>query len=1088
MKENSIIDLNLIKLTRKYECLYEDNGKLSKFVDDNEKNGAEKDKQMEDSIIKLKEWKQLLMFYLKLLTKKLKNSVDKSEYDRVLFENNFLREKQQEMVLKDIQSTKKLSNIDSLKVKFNELEQELIFAEETKLDSEIELNLLKKKMEDLDPQFQFQESLMRVLVQRLNELKLPFKDFKQLFDPDSTGKTNKRNFSSAIKTLQINWGDREIDLVISNILKDSENRIDTDYFIRKLSRYGVEEEKEEEKIITHFFDSIKSSGINLIDIFSTFDNDGNGRINRHEFKFALQNIQSKVKISDEVIDKILFIVCGNSEFEDLNYEQFCDLIYTKSNHIKNKRKRKDQISSKLKIDLKTNLLNKIVEAIKRNGLSYDQAFKYIDKDGMNGVSADELKSFLKKINSTISDVDLDNIWKLFDKDADGKIELHEFKSGLQECEDKIEMFKTMVVNKEDDLDISMTRDFGGTNNLNSTDIGNNPKDFLKIKHKLILLTEREKFFEYKISSYKSRYDILEKQNKDLTAQIEEYYNKHMKVADMYFTKSEEISNLKNIYATGITKEEHRKVENENDVLSREVTVLRAGLNTFKDLYKSAGRQIMAFNMKFARESDELNTYKNIIKDLQSEGNQQALIGKLYYSLLVSRWREAASIKKYDEFLNEFSTLREEHFKLENNNQALLKQASEYEIDLHDKIIENVKLFDENNQLNHPVITVQHLEELRQLIKDLLHEKNEITEKFVSVTKDNIKLKNEIDTMKGKVEYSEVLSIRLKIGNNDEKSKKMIELSDLLAKSKLNEAIIARENVFLKEREAYYEKLVEFTNNSAKNLEQQNIELESKNQKNEINFKKKDEERQKKFFQQLEGLKMYDFKYFADKKNQGSLTGQDNMISVHKENETLKKELSEYENKVKTLHDIISKKDNELKRLDTIYNEGDKLNPNNSQLSQFNSKNPQILNANQLDLINEDETRKFAQTAHKTIKTLQEMLNMKNTQINRKDQIIENLKNDSIKAKEYHMDKIQSLEEQINLENDTTMKKLSNVLENINPNVVVNISKNALSLMTLADIQKMVEEKDNTIKLLAIELQSKKDTLDLNYVKINDVSY
>jgi len=177
MKENSIIDLNLIKLTRKYECLYEDNGKLSKFVDDNEKNGAEKDKQMEDSIIKLKEWKQLLMFYLKLLTKKLKNSVDKSEYDRVLFENNFLREKQQEMVLKDIQSTKKLSNIDSLKVKFNELEQELIFSEETKLDSEIELNLLKKKMEDLDPQFQFQESLMRVLVQRLNELKLPFKDF-----------------------------------------------------------------------------------------------------------------------------------------------------------------------------------------------------------------------------------------------------------------------------------------------------------------------------------------------------------------------------------------------------------------------------------------------------------------------------------------------------------------------------------------------------------------------------------------------------------------------------------------------------------------------------------------------------------------------------------------------------------------------------------------------------------------------------------------------------------------------------------------------------------------------------------------------
>ena len=51
MKENSIVDLNLIKLQRKYECLLEDNTKLAKFVDDNEKNGADKDKQMEDSII-----------------------------------------------------------------------------------------------------------------------------------------------------------------------------------------------------------------------------------------------------------------------------------------------------------------------------------------------------------------------------------------------------------------------------------------------------------------------------------------------------------------------------------------------------------------------------------------------------------------------------------------------------------------------------------------------------------------------------------------------------------------------------------------------------------------------------------------------------------------------------------------------------------------------------------------------------------------------------------------------------------------------------------------------------------------------------
>ena len=84
----------------------------------------------------------------------------------------------------------------------------------------------------------------------------------------------------------------------------------------------------------------------------------------------------------------------------------------------------------------------------------------------------------------------------------------------------------------------------------------------------------------------------------------------------------------------------------------------------------------------------------------------------------------------------------------------------------------------------------------------------------------------------------------------------------------------------------------------------------------------------------------------------------------------------------------------------------------SELKNENLDNFPLVTRNHIEMLHDDETSKLAATAHKTIKTMQEVVKMKNTQLDRKDEIIENLKKDLIANKTFHLNKIQDLQNQI----------------------------------------------------------------------------
>ena len=117
-------------------------------------------------------------------------------------------------------------------------------------------------------------------------------------------------FINAIKSLRLEFSDREIDILVKSMnFIDESNIIDTYYFIRKLERAGIEDENEEEQILGNFIESIKKSGMSLKNVFELFDSSGDGLIGKDEFKFALN--QLNLNISDETISKILCIITGD---------------------------------------------------------------------------------------------------------------------------------------------------------------------------------------------------------------------------------------------------------------------------------------------------------------------------------------------------------------------------------------------------------------------------------------------------------------------------------------------------------------------------------------------------------------------------------------------------------------------------------------------------------------------------------------------------------------------------------------------------------------------------------------------------------
>ena len=90
-------------------------------------------------------------------------------------------------------------------------------------------------------------------------------------------------------------------------------------------------------------------------------------------------------------------------------------------------------------------------------------------------------------------------------------------------------------------------------------------------------------------------------------------------------------------------------------------------------------------MSMEKRNFEIETFKNALRELESENMDNAAVGKLYHQVMVARWCEASSIRKYDTLLNETKTLRTDVFEYETKVMDAQKKSNKVSMVLSEKI-------------------------------------------------------------------------------------------------------------------------------------------------------------------------------------------------------------------------------------------------------------------------------------------------------------------------------------------------------------------------------------------------------------------
>ena len=76
------------------------------------------------------------------MNEKLKKSVDKDKFDFMVEENKYLREKNNQLTLRDIEVTKETTNNQTLLIKYKDLEESYFNLQESKYDDSAPLDLM----------------------------------------------------------------------------------------------------------------------------------------------------------------------------------------------------------------------------------------------------------------------------------------------------------------------------------------------------------------------------------------------------------------------------------------------------------------------------------------------------------------------------------------------------------------------------------------------------------------------------------------------------------------------------------------------------------------------------------------------------------------------------------------------------------------------------------------------------------------------------------------------------------------------------------------------------------------------------------
>lgn len=930
----ALLEVNLLRLSRKYECLLSEEKDLRQAYHAFEAEHAEKDVIVQRTIGKLKEWRVSATYQLKFLFKQLRNSIPVDKYEQLEHHLDILREKQSEWIYREAQLYQRISKLENADRENYELSEKMRKQDDLKIELESELDLVSRRLESLDPLFKLERAVFQKIVDLLKMRLISAESAFGLFDKNKDGSISREEFRSAMNNMGIKLTGPELDSVMRSIDTDQDGGIKYKEFIKKLQIYGAQCVTEEQQILNTVYESIKKLGYSLYEVFQIFDRDNDGQINRQDLIDSFNNFGLGLTVSQ--IEKILKLIDSNRDGA-IEFSEF-NRVFERELDLKSEKKT-------MKLNWKDELFNKINHAVSTYGLDLSEAFASFDKNHDGRISKTELIDVFREMNVNLTKAQIDELWNSMNSDRDGYISYVEF----------ISQFKSSNREAETQAIIEEANKVSVTSTMN----------FNKDKNRQALLEAREQAALLKAERYMGRLKSLEENLTESEKRISMLELKNLELLKKYQLAREEETEMKIKLVSCVSRAEAEVIKQNNEKLRKELAEARAAMNTYKALVGVSSDHVRALRLTIEKRKDEIENFQIAIRELQADSQEAATLGKLYHQVMISRWAEASANRKFDSLQNETRVLRNENFKLESLAMENEKSINDLQTVLTEKIngyefrIKELKILADYN------ISMERANELVAQIREYGEKKSELEDY-------NRKLRSELLKLEGKVEEAKIMKktaeeifALIKTGSSDEISDKLIEMAERMSSLRLNELKSKREAAQAKEKEEYLGRLRLQDLDNIRALEQEVAKWESMMAKKEEIWRKKDDERQKMLLNPK--------------------------FNVNVENAAPKfpaAELKKREEDIRLLQEQLRQAENGLKIKNEQIEQLTKIRTDNKDFQDMPVRESV---EQRTEVYSDPRNSQLAQIASKNIKTINEMLENKINELARKDELVDELK-------------------------------------------------------------------------------------------------
>ncbi|CAD8054955.1 unnamed protein product [Paramecium primaurelia] len=1067
-KRTAILDVNLIKLSRKYDALTEEYKQMKTSYTIVESESMAKEKELLEKIYNLISWKKSAEEHMRVMIKELKNSVPADEFNNLRQKLEYTQDKLANAQLKEAEFQKRIATLESHEREAFERGERIRQLEEELVEIQLEEEVIKKRLQSFDPAFDKYVKIYQHIVEFIKIKNISVIEIFKLFDENGDNKISRNEFTTAIGNIGVPVTNEDMEIVFMFVDLDGTGQIEYQEFIRKLKRSGINLRKPEDQLLYQLYNAIKESGYDLRSAFQAFDTNCDNIISKADMKEAL--IQMNIKHDQKAIDYI-FRMADTSGDNQINYEEFYVLFdeIVKSELINQGK------SIQLTLDIKYQIMCKLDQSIKDQRLTLLDVFNMIDRDGDQIITLIEFQALFRELEGGISPDLVRQLFDQMDLDRNGQISYNEMLNYLRTAKTEEEKYQKLQFIQQRTEQLKSLQETDLT--LQKAKLENKGQTLEdRLKMKISILEMREKNAQQKCEVLLNQLTGTELKLKDTTKTLFELQNQMERSNDTFYRDREEKLLLLERLKGALSREESEKLTKQIEQQRLTISDQNSAITTYRQLYDTAVMQTKSMKLTIEKIKNDSDTMQQTIKELQAISDQNMMIGKLYHHLMVARWHEAQTNQKYEKVLDELRKLK---LQSESYDTTILKQSQEI-IQQNTIFSEQIRSYEQQiTELKLkilPTVTLQRVEEQAKRVKELSDMKSEVERQNRELRDRFYELQLKADYFDNYKEKLDNLERTLRQNNPDELSQQIITVSQKLSDEKIELLRVRREMQVSAEKQEYYQRLNKQYTDTIKKLEYELAHADLDLRKREEDWRKRFYEQRKTIFAQLGLIEKDDMKEFSQKNTDASKMLIDAIQKKQKEQmeqqnqppQQQQIEVSQLEKRIQELEAQVKAKNIEIEG----YIERQKIVAGGSvvfQQQQLEDYTKTLL---------AQEAEKVSVAGQQMLKAMQEIIKDKDRELERKEQQIEAMRQETLLHKKKDISEIQRLTDLLH-KRDQAQQEASKLGNNNNYNNFSYLQQNQMSELQpvlIEKYQQQLSEKDRKIKDLELSFEAEKNAL------------